>query len=67
MLALDALLTIVNEIEAHSQRVSSRTDSDIAGRLAVDIKATGERTVSTSSDRTGIPLNCIDRKGISRH
>ena len=54
MLALDALLTIVNEIEAHSLRVSSRTDSDNVGRLALDVKKPGERTFSTSSDRTGM-------------
>ena len=53
MLALDALLTIVNEIEAHSLRISSRTESDNVGRLALDVKSAGERTLSTSSDRTG--------------
>lgn len=54
MLALDALLTIVNEIEAHSLRISSRTDSDNIGRLALDVKSAGERTLSTSSERTGM-------------
>ena len=53
MLSLDALLTVVNEIEAHSQRVSSRTDSDNVGRLAIEQQTRGERTVSTSSERTG--------------
>ena len=53
MLALDSLLTIVNEIEENSHRISSRTDSDAVGRLAIDEASRGERTVSTSSDRTG--------------
>ena len=53
MLALDALLTIVNEIETHSLRVSSRTESDNISRLALEVKAPGERTFSTSSERTG--------------
>jgi len=53
MLALDALLTIVNEIEAHSLRVSSRTESDNISRLALEVKVPGERTFSTSSERTG--------------
>eukprot|EP00795_Rhopilema_esculentum_P008272 gene8272-14228_t len=53
MLALNALLTIVNDIEANSQMISSRTDSDSLGQLPADFRRGGERTISTSSDRTG--------------
>eukprot|EP00794_Sanderia_malayensis_P012101 gene12101-13351_t len=54
MLALDALLTVVNEIEENSHRISSRTESDsVAGRLGFDDVTGNNRTISTSSEKTG--------------
>lgn len=49
MLALDSLLTIVNEIDSHCSDLK-RTGSDAS---YLDVKNEKERTISSSSEVTG--------------
>ena len=51
MLALDALLTIVSEIESHCQPCSARDEGSKTDKQKVEFRS--ERAVSTSSEKTG--------------